>query len=82
MSLTNELKIEKNSILKFFTTDLGGLGYEKRTQHQASKDLFIKSDVMKQLKSTVNIHNFKKVLKKHFNGNEDDFYENTLDNEE
>lgn len=75
MSLTNESKIERNSILKFFTTDLGGLGYEERTIHQASKDLFIKSDVMKQLKSTVNIHNFKKVLKKHFNGNEDDFYE-------
>lgn len=79
MGLTNEVKVEKNSILKYLTDDVDGLGYEERTIHQASKDLFIRSDVMKQAKSEVNIDSFKKVLKEHFNNDEDAFYEGYKD---
>lgn len=75
MKTMNELVIEKKNILTYLIDKIDGLGYEQRTLHQATKDLFIKSDLMKQLQSSLNISNFKSILKKEFNNNTDEFYE-------
>jgi len=75
MKTMNELTIEKNSILNYLTDKVDGLGYEERTIHQATKDLFIKSDLMNLLRSKSNISSFKSITKEFFKNNEDDFYE-------
>ena len=69
MKTMNELTIEKNSILNYLTDKVDGLGYEERTIHQATKDLFIKSDLMNLLKSKSNISSFKSITKEFFKNN-------------
>lgn len=75
MKTMNELVIEKNNIFNYLTDKIDGLGYEQRTIHQATKDLFIKSDILKQLNLPVNKSNFDLIVKKEFNNNQDEFYE-------
>jgi len=70
----NEVSVEKNSIVKYFTDDINGLGYKEESKSIVSKDLFIKKDILAFLKTSQNIKNFNEILKKEFKGNEINFY--------
>lgn len=71
----NETQIESNSLVKYFTDDISGLGYKEVSKSLVSKSLFIKSDIMDFLKSPLNIKNFNQVLKDDFANDENKFYQ-------
>jgi len=72
--MVNEVKVERHSLIKYFTDDINGLGYKEKGKQSVCKDLFIKSDIIDFLKTPANKKNFEYVLKTNFNNDVDKFY--------